>query len=371
MIRIWFTGALYILAGIGYVLYSLLWVIRFMQTRRKNALFIGIPLLIASATCVAAFILAIPPRPDGQDRRDLVVKSGQSLRSVAGVLERGGTIRSARALVLWMRLKGDDRRVQAGKYMFTGRESILSAAQRLERAMPVEFSVTVPEGLTVEQTAARIARVFPIDTMAFARLCADTAFLHTAGLDLPSAEGYLFPETYHFAPDVAAEAVIMAMIARFNGVFAGIRCSTETGVRLDRRQTVILASIVEKEATVPQERQHISGVFHNRLRLGIPLGADPTVRYIYRRFTGPLRVSELQNPSLYNTRRHAGLPPGPICSPGLASLQAAACPGETRDLYFVARWDGSGIHDFSATLQEHNRKKEEAWWRNEAAKTGR
>jgi UPF0755 protein len=98
-------------------------------------------------------------------------------------------------------------------------------------------------------------------------------------------------------------------------------------------------------------------VFHNRLRLGYPLGADPTVRYALKKFSGDLRVSELNSPSPYNTRRFPGLPPGPICSPGKGALIAAAAPLETKDLYFVARWDGSGTHDFSATNAEHERKK--------------
>jgi UPF0755 protein len=147
------------------------------------------------------------------------------------------------------------------------------------------------------------------------------------------------------------------MVATFRKRFAALPRDSSRPPVLTPRQVVILASIVEKEATLDEERGRIAGVFHNRLRLGYPLGADPTVRYALRKFSGPLRVSELNSRHPYNTRVHRGLPPGPICSPGLGSLEAAACPAETKDLYFVARWDGSGGHDFSRTLAEHERKK--------------
>jgi UPF0755 protein len=125
---------------------------------------------------------------------------------------------------------------------------------------------------------------------------------------------------------------------------------------LTRRQIVIVASIVEKEAVLGAERPRIAGVFFNRLRLGLPLGADPTVRYIFRKWSGPLYMSELNSPSAYNTRRNKGLPPGPICSPGRASLAAAVSPLQTNELYFVAKWDGSGGHEFSLTYEDHVRK---------------
>jgi UPF0755 protein len=126
---------------------------------------------------------------------------------------------------------------------------------------------------------------------------------------------------------------------------------------LNKKDIVIIASIVEKEALISTELPRIAGVFYNRLRLGVPLGADPTVRYIFKKWSGPLYVSELKSRSPYNTRLHKGLPPGPICSPGRASLAASVSPAQTNELYFVARWDGSGGHEFSATHDDHVRKK--------------
>ena len=148
------------------------------------------------------------------------------------------------------------------------------------------------------------------------------------------------------------------MVAHFDESFKTLGQPLSGQSHLSKSQTVVLASIIEKEAVVESERPRISAVFHNRLNKGMPLGADPTVRYIFKKFSGPLLVSELKNRSPYNTRIFAGLPPGPICSPGLASLKAALLPVESRELYFVAKWDGSGAHDFSLTYEEHNRKKE-------------
>ena len=137
-----------------------------------------------------------------------------------------------------------------------------------------------------------------------------------------------------------------------------IWASRENGLPLKSvKEAVTLASIVEKEAEVAAERPRIAGVFINRLEKRMPLGADPTVRYIFRKFDGPLLASELNAASPYNTRKYAGLPPGPICSPGLASLKATVSPLKTNELYFVAKWDGSGEHEFSVTNEEHGRKK--------------
>jgi UPF0755 protein len=158
------------------------------------------------------------------------------------------------------------------------------------------------------------------------------------------------------------------MTDHFNEMYATIAQPPGGATELTKHETVILASIIEKEDELASERPLISGVFHNRLKKGIPLGADPTTRYILGKFSGPLFASDLSLQSPYNTRLHAGLPPGPICSPGLASLTAALCPQQTTMLFFVARWDGSGSHDFSMTNAEHSRKKDAILRSNEQRK---
>jgi UPF0755 protein len=190
------------------------------------------------------------------------------------------------------------------------------------------------------------------------KVCQDSNEARKYGIGAPSLEGYLFPDTYRFPPDISPEGIVKRMMEHFNEMYETIARPPGAETGLTKHETVVLASIIEKEAELASERPLISGVFHNRLKKGIPLGADPTTRYIFGKFSGPLLASELSAQSPYNTRLHAGLPPGPICSPGLASLTAALCPQQTKMLFFVAKWDGSGSHDFSMTNEEHTRKKD-------------
>ncbi len=352
--RTWFTGVLYCLAALGYVFYTLLVVIRMAQTKKILITISVLILLLLSIAAVVLYFLV----PFGQPGKEIVlfVEPGTSVREVAKTLKEREVIDHARVFLLWVKVNKLDRGMQAGKYTFFQNEGIVSAARKLQSAEPIEESVTVPEGCTIEQTAVLIAEVFTVDTTKFAELCTDTSFIAALGLAQTSLEGYLFPDTYRFPPDADAEQIIARMVRQFFTVYNTIP-QTDISRGFSRHQLVTLASIVEEEATVAEERKRIAGVFHNRLKRNWPLGADPTVRYALKKFSGPLRVSELQNPSPYNTRVHTGLPPGPICSPGKGSLEAAIAPMETDELYFVAKWDGSGEHDFSKTNSEHERKK--------------
>ncbi len=289
----------------------------------------------------------------------VTIERGMSARVIADTLEVREVVRSAKALYYWIRYAGISDKIQAGRFTFIRGEGAINAAEKLLKAEVIEQTVFVQEGLTIEQTASKVAQQMGIDSAEFVRLCLDTAFIAGLGLGIkaPTLEGYLFPDTYRFPENSTAEAAVRRMTARFKEACAGLQWNKRIKDAYDLHKVVTLASIVEKEATLPSERGRIAGVFHNRLRKGWPLGADPTVRYIYRKFNGPLLVSELNSPSPYNTRRFAGLPPGPICSPGLGAIQASAMPDSTADMFFVAIWDGSGAHDFSVTNEEHDRKK--------------
>jgi UPF0755 protein len=287
----------------------------------------------------------------------VMIERGMSARAVSDTLAALGVVRSGKALYYWIRYADLSDKIQAGRFTFIKGEGAVNAAERLQKAEIIEQTVFVQEGLTMEQTASKVASQMGIDSAAFVKLCNDTAFIAALGIKASTLEGYLFPDTYRFPENTTAEAVVRRMTARFKEACAGLQWSQAIKDAYDLHKVVTLASIVEKEATLPAERGRIAGVFHNRLRKGWPLGADPTVRYIYRKFNGPLLVSELNSPSPYNTRRFAGLPPGPICSPGLGAIQASAKPDSTADMFFVALWDGSGAHDFSVTNEEHDRKK--------------
>jgi UPF0755 protein len=356
--RTWFTGAIYLLAFAGYSFYGILWTIRFMQTNKK------IQIVVVSFFCIL-FIAAygcwwlIMPMGAPGPMVEMKVTSGASLRSIAGSLQKQKVIRWAPALVLWMKAKHTDNRIQAGRFDFVENEGVMSAAKKLLVARPIEVTVFIPEGQTIEQTAAILNHsALKIDTAKFLTLCRDEGVLNKYAISASSLEGYLFPDTYRFPQEDSALTIIDRMIGRFKKAYESLDTAQTGRFGYTMHQFVTLASIIEKEAQLESERPMISAVFHNRLKKNVPLGADPTVRYIFKYFSGPLYVSQLKFKSRYNTRMFPGLPPGPICSPGKASMQAAMTPAVSKNLYFVAKWDGSGAHDFSTNFRDHDRKKE-------------
>jgi UPF0755 protein len=359
--KLWFAGIVAILAACGYCLYGFLWAVRAM----KKFIIMVITVFLLLALCLAgtaawSFNHYLMPDKAAVARPvpvQVTIERGMSARIISDTLEARGVVRSAKALYYWIRYAGISDKIQAGRFTFIRGEGAINAAEKLLKADIIERTVFVQEGLTIEQTASKVAQQMGIDSAEFVKLCLDTAFIAALGIKAATLEGYLFPDTYRFPENSNAETAVRRMTARFKEACAGLQWSPQIKNAYDLHKVVTLASIVEKEATLPSERGRIAGVFHNRLRKGWPLGADPTVRYIYRKFNGPLLVSELNSPSPYNTRRFAGLPPGPICSPGLGAIQASAKPDSTADMFFVALWDGSGAHDFSVTNEEHDRKK--------------
>ncbi|KMQ49963.1 aminodeoxychorismate lyase [Chitinispirillum alkaliphilum] len=321
---------------------------------KKIMLVILLIFLIFSAT----FYYFLLPMGRSEETVEMVIGRGKTLRSIAQKLENENVVTSADALILFLKITGTDKKIQAGRFVFNRGEGAWSVSRKLMKAEAVDVAVTINEGLTVEQTAQAIAASkLEIDSARFVQLCYDSAYARSVGIEQNSLEGYLFPDTYRFSQNSTEEDIIKRMVNRFLQIYRLIEVDSAVAARYSRHEIITLASIVEKEATLKSERGLIAGVFHNRLIKGYPLGADPTVRYIFRKFDGPLYVSELNVDNPYNTRRFRGLPPGPICSPGRGSIQATATPEETDKLYFVAKWDGTGAHDFSRTYREHNRKK--------------
>jgi UPF0755 protein len=356
--RTWFTGFIYIMAFAGYIFYGILWTLRFMQTNIKIFVVVLVSLLLLIAGTGTSWFLR-PMGPIGHIV-EMRVTPGTPLHSIAKSLEQQKVIRWAPALLLWMKLNGTEKHIQAGRFDFLENEGVIAAAKRLLSALPIDVVVFVPEGLTIEQIAKLFMNsALKIDTALFLTLCHDAGVLNYHKIPASSLEGYLFPNTYRFPEKDSALDIINRMVDRFKKTYEALD-TTQTGrFGFSMHQFVTLASIVEKEARIESERPRISAVFHNRLKKNIPLGADPTVRYIFKNFSGPLYVSQLKYASPYNTRVSPGLPPGPICSPGKASLQAAMKPLDSKELYFVAKWDGSGAHDFSTNYKDHDRKKEQ------------
>lgn len=366
--RVWYTGVLYILAGFGFVLYGSLFLVRLISWRVVRL--VAIPLCLCILFGALWFYKAMAPTGDGKKRGKQItvrVHKGSSLKSITDMLEKKGVVPDSDILRIALQLAGKDKNIEAGAYIFYKDDGVVRTLRRFDHARAIEKSITIPEGLILEQVARLVSKKFPTDSARFVNLCRDPKFLKELGIKGKNAEGYLFPNTYRFFPNSTEKEIIRKMVSRFRTVFDEIE-STTVSRKFTEYELVTLASIVEKEATVARERRHISGVFHNRLRIGMSLGADPTIRYYLRKFDGPLRVSELQKKTRFNTRLYRGLTPTPICSPGRGALEAAINPLKTKDLYFVAKWDGSGEHAFSRTYVEHNKKIKDIRYKNNVRK---
>ena len=190
-----------------------------------------------------------------------------------------------------------------------------------------------------------------MDSAAFVELAYDSAFCRGVGIAAPSLEGYLFPDTYYVPRNIRARTMIETMLARFRAVFDDSLAQRTRQIGFTAHEILTLASIIEREARVEEERPIISGVFHRRLKLRRPLEADPTVEYALGMRKKRLLYKDLEVDSPYNTYRYPGLPPGPICNPGRASILAALYPAETPYLYFVAK--GDGTHEFTSSERDH------------------
>lgn len=314
-------------------------------------------LLLTSVACglMAAYAWQALNRPVALPEEGIVVviPKGASFASVARRLERAGVIEQAFILTAWARLRGLDRQVPSGEVRFRGNLSPLAVIARLGSGARMLHRLTVPEGKTAEQVAAALEEGGFGGRDVFLLTMAEPAFLARHDLPATGAEGFLFPDTYLFEWAAEPAAILGRMIERFREESASL-AAERAAIGMSELEMVVLASVIEKEAGRADERSTISGVFHNRLRLGMPLQADPTVLYARPpTASGSLTRADLAYDSPYNTYLHRGLPPGPIANPGRAALRAAVSPEKTTALYFVARNDGS--HHFSSSLAEHNR----------------
>ncbi len=282
----------------------------------------------------------------------LQVLPGTGLNKVALDLQEKGVIRSSLGIKLLARWNQQSDRIQAGHYQFRGSASPEEILARLVAGDVEKVSLTVPEGFTLQQIVDRIAKKGFGDRDKLLQLAYDADFIHSLQIDAASLEGYLFPETYLFAPGIGEKALLKMMVEQFRGHINKDLEKKAKDLQLSLHQWVTLASIIEKETGIVKEMPLISSVFHNRLKRNIPLQTDPTVIYGIKNFDGNLTRKHLETPSPYNTYLNRGLPPGPIASPGLAALEAAVNPAQTKYFYFVATGDGG--HRFSKTLKEHN-----------------
>jgi UPF0755 protein len=294
--------------------------------------------------------------PEGEESIDVVIYPGWSLSKVADILKRDGVILDRNGFLLWARVLGLETRIRAGRYAFRGGSRVYQIIDALRYGGETIQKITIPEGLTAMEIAHTVYSDAEEAIPEFLALVRDSALIFIGEPVETGLEGYLFPDTYHFVWDLDPPSVIREMVNNFLHTYNDSLRRRAQELRLSRHAVVTLASIIEREARVPEERRRISAVFHNRLQKGMRLQADPTVRYALREWGRPLLLKDLKVDSPYNTYLYTGVPPGPICNPGLHAIHAALWPLENcDDLYFVARRDGSYRHIFSRTEREHNR----------------
>lgn len=290
---------------------------------------------------------------DHPPEKIVVIPEGATFQQVAGLLEREQLIRSRSVFVMLGKAQEVDRKIQPGEYELHAAMPPADILAKLLAGRVLLHAVTIPEGYTFTQIADVLAEQGITNRADFLKLASDTAFIKTLGISGETAEGYLFPDTYRFARATSAKDVIRTMVDQLARIMTEEWKTRAKEMNLTMHQVLTLASVIEKETGSGDERPQIASVFHNRLKKRIPLQSDPTVIYGLPNFDGNLHKKDLSHPSPYNTYRWAGLPPGPIASPGADAIRAALYPSTSTYLYFVSRNDGT--HHFSATLMEHNR----------------
>ena len=326
---------------------------------KKKLLLILILFLAAASVATGLFArhmaryAQMPVNPSLDRSVELVIKPGQSFKDITAMLREKGLINHPTKFRILAVYQKATTRIKAGEYRIPGSMSPGRILRQLGEGRVHLHRVTLPEGLTIHETAQRVADAGLCEKSEFTRAATDPELARQMGLSAKTTEGYLFPETYYFEKPVSAETIVQTMVRRFQGVFSDQWKQRADELGLSVHEIVTLASIIEKETGAPEERKTVSSVFHNRLERGMRLDSDPTVIYGIEDFDGNLTRKHLRTPTAYNTYKRKGLPPGPIANPGQASLHAALYPADTPYLYFVA--DSENSHYFSTTLKEHNR----------------
>lgn len=321
---------------------------RFLQLSLWGTSIFLLVLLITSG-----WIWSYATTPSTADSETTVlIPKGAGLRQIKSILAANNVVLDDIRFLLLARITDSAGRLQAGEYLIPPGQTPVQTLRQLELGEVIRHQATIPEGMDSRKIAEIISRFDWIDPARFLALTTNTDFIRKIGFNLENLEGYLFPDTYTLIRDtVTEEKLIGLMTSRFANVWKDLERELPTG--LTRHQVITLASIVEKETGVAEERPLIARVFLNRLQKKMRLQSDPTVIYGLENFDGNLTRGDLKNQTPYNTYIIRGLPPGPICNPGRDSILAVLQPADAPYLYFVSKNDGS--HHFSTNLREHNR----------------
>jgi UPF0755 protein len=284
------------------------------------------------------------------DEKFIDIAKGTSTAMLAQKLEREGVVRRS-WLFLLARACSPGTKLQAGEYRFDHPASPFDVLHKIARGDIYYLEVTIPEGQNLFDIAANVARLKIFTEAQFLKAAKDPSLIRDLDPKATSLEGYLWPDTYRVVRTTTPAQFCQMMTRKFRAVWKSV------GAGADVHQIVTLASLVEREARIPGDRPLVASVFANRMRQAVKLDCDPTTVYaalLEGRYRGTIYRSDLESQSPYNTYKHVGLPPGPIANPGLSAIKAALEPADTKYLYFVAKPDGSGGHNFSETLAQHN-----------------
>lgn len=295
-----------------------------------------------------AWALLSPVMPSSQTF--VMLRPGYGTKRIAHELKNAGVIRSADAFIFWHYLHRQ-RSLKAGEYLFDKAADTRDIHDRLARGDIYVHTVVIPEGFNMFDIAQAIEDAGLGRAADFLQVAkSDTNLISDIAPEAKTLEGFLFPNTYEFTRTMSMHDMAAAMVKQFRQV------ATQVGLTTEVQQTVTMASIIEKETSVPEERPLVASVYYNRLSKRIALQADPSIIYgelLAGTYTGALHHQDVQTNTPYNTYRHPGLPPGPIANPGKTSLEAALHPATSDYYYFVS--NGNGHHNFARSLEEHNK----------------
>ena len=285
----------------------------------------------------------------------LDIPKGSASSQIAVLLKSENLIRSEFAFKLKTKIEGKASKYKAGYYSLSQSMSMDEIITAIQKGSALTMRFTIPEGFDIKRTTERLVSENLIDPKVFADLIENGNFDYSFLKDIPKGknrlEGYLYPDTYEVFPNVTEEEIINKMLSRFDSQFTDEDKQRLAETGLSMNELITLASIIEREARIPEDRPIIAGVFYNRLKINMPLQSCATVQYILGEQKSVLTNSDIAIDSPYNTYKISGLPPGPICSPGIESIKAALYPTKSDYLYFLAKGDGS--HVFSVTYEEH------------------
>ncbi|MCX7919564.1 MAG: endolytic transglycosylase MltG [bacterium] len=321
--------------------------------KRKNKIILAIIIFLLLDILIILYINIYTPYDSKYYSRTVIIPPKTSTYGIALLLERAELINSPLLFVLYVKLGGASKSLKAGNYQLDSQMSLAEIVNRLQVGAEATGSmVTIPEGYNLEQIANLLQSRAIVTATDFIAAAQSPEYLARYRISRNNLEGYLFPDTYRFYPNIPAKKAIDLMLVEFDKQVIPLYENAKKHTKFSLDQIITLASLIEKETGGESEKKLISAVFHNRLKRGMPLQCDPTIRYIVKKPTELLTKEDMQVESPYNTYLHRGLPPGPICNPGLSSIEAALHPDPSGYLYFVSRNDGT--HEFSYTLQQHN-----------------